>query len=245
MKPLGESSAIIEVFLPNHGRHMGVVRGGGSRKMAASLQPGNQLGLTWRARLSEHLGTFNIEPLRSRSEIMTHPLALAAFSSICALLHIALPERDPHPELYHKTIRLVDKMAEDVSPDHWLFLYPLWEVFLLEEIGFGLDLMSCAITGTKDDLGYISPRTGRAVNKNAAGEWAEKLFPFSTALLAQTTPPYQKRSHDEISTALSITGHFLEREISSHQKSNILPEARTRLLTRLEKLANKQTTNSL
>ena len=147
--------------------------------MAPNLQPGTQLAVTWRARLHEHIGVFSIEPIRSRAAVLEDPLALAGLTSICALLHLSLPERDPHPSLYGRTISLLDDVA---TGQPWLAPYLRWELALLEEIGFGLDLSSCAVTGSREDLAYVSPRTGRAVSRLGAGDWAPKLLPLPPGL---------------------------------------------------------------
>lgn len=227
MRPHGEGSAIIEVLSRAHGRHLGLVRGGASRKMAPFLQAGTQLDLTWRARLDDHMGVFTVEPLRSRAAILDNAMALAGLGAVCALTHIALPERDPHPTLYARTLVLMDELN---AGKDWLALYLRWELALLEEIGFGLDLGSCAVTGVRDGLAFVSPRTGRAVSREGAGEWAPKLLPLPQALLGQGPV-----SLAEALEALGLTGHFLQRELADRLKGGPLPEARGRLLARLAK----------
>ncbi|KGM88086.1 DNA replication and repair protein RecO [Roseovarius mucosus DSM 17069] len=158
----GETSVIIEVFTPERGRHAGVVRGGASRKMAPVLQPGAQLDVEWRARLEDHIGTFRVEPLKSRAWTMGDRMALAGLNAVCALLLFVLPEREAHAELYRKTLILLDLLDQ---PEIWTLAYLNWEMALLEEMGFGLDLRRCAVLGEKaNDLSYISPKTGRAVS---------------------------------------------------------------------------------
>lgn len=225
MRLHGEGSAIIEVFTAAHGRHLGVVRGGASRRMAPVLQPGTQVDLVWRARLDAHIGAFTVEPVKSRAAVLSDPLALAALGSLCALLHVALPERDPHSSLYAATLRLCDDLA---SGGDWLALYLRWELLLLEEIGFGLDLSTCAVTGQREDLAYVSPRSGRAVSREGAGEWASRLLPLPPALLGQGPV-----SAAEAVTALELTGHFLARNLADRLKGGVLPEARARLIARL------------
>ncbi|MEO1001148.1 MAG: DNA repair protein RecO, partial [Pseudomonadota bacterium] len=156
----GESAAIIEVLTEARGRHAGLVHGGASRKLAPVLQPGAELSLDWRARLEDHLGTFRVEPLRARAaEVLGDRAALAGLRAICLLLHRALPEREPFPELYVRTRALLDALAGD--PD-WPRVYAGWELALLADLGFGLDLSRCAVTGAETGLTYVSPRTGRA-----------------------------------------------------------------------------------
>ena len=221
----GESSAIIEVFTAAHGRHAGVVRGGASRKMAATLQPGSQVAVTWRARLDDHLGSYTAEPLHSRAAILTDRLALAGLNAVCALLHVALPERAPHPLLWRMSTALLDDLA---TIRDWPPNYLRWELLLLEELGFALDLGSCAVTGTRDDLAFVSPKSGRAVSREGAGEWADRLLPLPSILLGQG-----KASRTEIAQGLAITGHFLGRCLEPTLNGRPLPEARMRLLDML------------
>lgn len=232
MRPHGETSAIIEMFTAAHGRHAGVVRGGASRRMAAILQPGTQLSLTWRARLDDHIGTYAVEPLQSRAALLSDRLGLATLGSVCALLRAALPEREPHPRLWAATIRLCDAL---IAAPGSLVDYLHWEVMLLEEIGFGLDLSGCAVTGAVTDLAYVSPRTGRAVSRAGAGDWADRLLPLPACLLrdAAATP-------GDVHAGLAITGHFLLREVQGLGDPPALPAARGRLIDLLGRAAVAQ-----
>lgn len=218
----GETSAIIEVFTQGHGRHAGVVRGGISRKLSPILQPGAQVEVTWRARLEDHIGAYTVEPLKSRAGVMADRLALSGLNAICALLRAALPERLAHPALWQATVALLD--ALEAAPD-WPARYLRWELFLLEEIGFGLDLGSCAVTGSRDDLAFVSPKTGRAVSRAGAGEWAARLLPLPECLLGQGPARAV-----ELAQGLAVTGHFLARELAPTLNGKPLPEARARLL---------------
>ena len=180
----GETSAIIEVFTPEQGRHAGIVRGGTSRKIAPSLQPGAQLDLAWRARLEDHIGAFTVEPLRSRAAVaMQDRLALAGLNAVTALLSFCLPEREPHPALYRRTEALLDLLGQG---EVWPLAYLKWELRLLEEMGYALDLESCAVTGVSEELIYVSPKSGRAVSAKGAGEWANRLLPLPTVLRGGT-----------------------------------------------------------
>ncbi|MBN2630216.1 MAG: DNA repair protein RecO [Rhodobacteraceae bacterium] len=228
MRLHGEGSAIIEVFTAAHGRHYGVVRGGASRRLAPVLQPGSQVAVVWRARLDEQIGAFVVEPMRSRAAVLQDPLALAGLTSACALLRLALPERAPHGAIYASSINMLDAIT---SGTDWLGDYLRWELLVLEEIGFGLDLSRCAVTGAREDLAFVSPRTGRAISRGAAGEWAPKLLPLPQAMLGQGPV-----SHAEALQALAITGHFLGRELAGASRTGTLPEARSRLLSRLARL---------
>ena len=221
MRPHGESAAIIEVFTAAHGRHVGVVRGGAGRRMAPVLQPGTQLAVVWNARLEDHIGTFTVEPLRSRAGVLSDRLALAGLTSICALLRTALPEREPHPALWTDSIALMDALGKA----GWTSAYLRWEIRLLEELGFGLDLSSCAVTGATENLAYVSPRTGRAVSAAGAGGWADRLLPLPPGLAGDATlTPAALRD------GLALTTHFLTRELAAILQSRPLPEARARLI---------------
>lgn len=225
----GESAAIIEVFTPAHGRHAGVVPGGASRRLAPVLQPGAQLDLGWRARLEDHIGTFAVEPLRSRTGLLADRRALAALNAVCALLHAALPEREPHPGLYAATTGLLDRLGEGGD---WPLAYVRWELTLLEDLGYGLDLSSCAVTGARDDLAYVSPKSGRAVARGAAGEWADRLLPLPPCLLGQGPG-----TAAEIAAALQTTGYFLEHRLFPDLGARQPPEARRRLVAMLARTA--------
>jgi DNA repair protein RecO (recombination protein O) len=227
-RPHGETSAIIEVLTAAHGRHAGVVRGGASRKMAATLQPGNGLQLEWRARLEDHIGTFSVEPLRSRAHLLSDRLALAGLQSSCALLRVALPEREPHPALWFDTKRLFDGLGAD----GWTAAYLRWELRLLEELGFGLDLGSCAVTGQTEGLAYVSPKSGRAVSLAGAGEWADRLLPLPAGLAGT-----DRLSEEALAQGLRLTGFFLDRGLRPVLHDKPLPEARARLVDLLSRPA--------
>mgnify|MGYP003606128901 CR=1 FL=1 len=226
VRPQGETSAIIEVFTAAHGRHVGVVRGGASRKMAAVLQPGSQVDVVWQARLAEQIGSFKVEPVRSRAGVLDNRLNLAGLNAICAILRAALPDREPHPALYARSIHLLDQLQTPGWPPDYL----RWELALLEELGFALDLTQCVLTGSREDLAYVSPKTGRAVNRDAAGEWAARLLPLPPVLLGQGPA-----SPVEIAQGLALTGHFLHRALEPTLNGKPMPEARARLLAILAK----------
>jgi len=221
MRLHGETSAIIEVFTAAHGRHAGVVRGGASRRMAATLQPGTQVEVVWRARLDEQIGSYQVEPLQSRAGVMADRMALAGLNAICAMLHVALPEREAHPQLYRASIGLLDALQGPA----WVPDYLRWEMQLLEELGFALDLTRCAISGSREDLAFVSPKTGRAVNRDAAGDWAARLLPLPPVLLGQGPA-----SPAELAQGFALTGHFLNRSLQPMLNGRPLPEARARLL---------------
>lgn len=198
--PHGESAAIIEVFTAEHGRHAGVVRGGGSRKMAPVLQPGAQLSVEWRARLEEHLGAFRVEPIRSRAAaMMSDRRALAAIGSVASLITAYLPERESHPAFYARTMALLDGLGE---AEDWPRHYAMWELALLAELGFGLDLTVCAATGLTQDLVYVSPKSGRAVSRLAGEPYRDRMLPLPGFMIG--------REGGDMAAALRLTGYFLQ-----------------------------------
>lgn len=221
----GENAVIIDVLTQQYGRHAGLVPGGASPKRAAMLQPGTQLDLRWRARRDDQLGYFTIEPLRLRAGLLADPLGLAGLNAICALLVFALPERDPHPALVAATEALLDQVEAGAD---WTVDYLHWEMRLLDEMGFGLDLTTCAVTGAHDGLAYVSPRSGRAVSREGAGEWADRLLPLP-ALLGGAGD----NRGNGLAEGLAITGHFLETHMAAELIGRPLPAARGRLLRRL------------
>lgn len=225
-RPHGESAVIAEVLTAAQGLHRGVVRGGAGRKLRPVLQPGNTLALTWRARLGEHLGHFTVEPLRERAAaIMADAERLAALNAVCALTRFALPEHDPHPRLHAVSVLLLDQLEQGAP---WFGAYLYWERVLLEETGYGLDLESCAVSGVREGLAYVSPRTGRAVTAEAAGDWADRLLPLPLLLLDPAAP----EDRAQMAAGLATTGHFLRETLAPALGSRPLPEARARLAAR-------------
>jgi DNA repair protein RecO (recombination protein O) len=223
-----ETSAIIEVLTKTHGRHAGVVRGGTSRKLTPVLQPGNQVEVEWRARLEDHLGSYRVEPLKSRSYILNDRLALSALTAMCSLIGFAVPERMDLPRIYDQTLDLMDELG---SRSDWINRYALWEKILLEELGYGLDLSSCAATGVTRDLIYVSPKSGRAVSRKGGADWAEQLLPLPDFL---RTPGADATLH-EVIQALKTTGYFLEHWLAPALGNRPLPAARARFAAALRK----------
>lgn len=222
----GEGSAIIEVFTTEHGRHAGLVRGGGSRKMAPLLQAGAQLSVEWKARLEDHLGSFTIDPVKSRAaSIMADRASLAAMGSISALLTLSLPEREPHPSLYNRTIDLLDALGETSD---WPARYALWENALLADMGFGLDFSECAATGVTQDLVYVSPRSGRAVSRKGGADYADLMLPLPRFL--RMDDPTEDCV--EVTSSLRTTGHFIETWLMP-ALGRKTPSARGRLISAL------------
>ena len=220
----GESSMVLELLTRDHGRHLGLVHGGASRKARPTLQPGNGVHVKWRARLEEHLGSFTCELARARAgELMDGRDALAGLNAFTAVATAAIPERQAYAPVFLSGEILLEAMMEH-DPSYWLALYVRWEAGLLDALGFGLDLSECAATGIKDDLAYVSPRTGRAVSRDAAGIYANRLFRLPGFLLGVGSEP----DADDVAAGLALTGYFLlERVLQPHNKE--LPPARLRL----------------
>lgn len=229
----GETSAIVDVFTREKGRHSGIVRGGASRKMSAILQPGVQVEVAWRARLEEHLGSFKVEPIKMRSSILSDRLALAGLSSLTSLISFACAERQAYPDLYDETIVILDQMEQG---ELWLKPYALWELLLLEDLGFGLDLVSCAATGAQSDLIYVSPKSGRAVSKDGAGEWVSQMLPLPPFFLDTET----YCSQQDLVDAFRTNGHFLASRLARALGDRPLPAARDRFIQRIKKLAKEE-----
>lgn len=226
----GESAAIIDVLTVAHGRHSGLVRGGAGQKMSAVLQPGAQLSVEWRARLEEHLGHFRVEPLRSRAAgIMADRGTLAAFNAMAALILGLVPERGAETGLHDASAGLADALAAQAAD--WPVRYAFWEVGLLEVLGFGLDLERCAVTGSRHDLAFVSPRTGRAVSRTAGGPWADKLLPLPGFLIGAG-----RANPGAVREALRMTGWFLGHRVCPALERAALPEARERLLRALDRM---------
>jgi DNA repair protein RecO (recombination protein O) len=221
----GETSAIVEALTHLHGRHLGLMRGGASRKARTMLQPGNSLHLTWRARLNEHLGSLHAEPLRARTgALLERRDSLIGLNAFAAMAAAALPEREPHVGVYGAAEVLLDAIVEKDFA-HWASLYVRWEAGMLYELGFGLDLSRCAASGVTDDLIYVSPRSGRAVSREAGAPYADRLLKLPAFLLGvQNAEP----SAADILEGLKLAGYFLlDRVLRPHGKE--LPQARLRL----------------
>lgn len=228
VRPHGETSAILEVLTEAHGRHMGLVRGGASRRMKPVLQPGNSVMLAWRARLSEHLGTFTVDLSRARAgTLMDEPMALSGLLSACAVAG-ALPEREAHTPLYEAFEVLLDAMA---GTDIWPAVLVRWELGLLQELGYGLDLSKCAATGSREDLVYVSPKSGRAVSRAAGQDYKDRLLMLPGFLMGAQAGSAEPR---DVANGLRLTAHFMERYLFAPQDKH-LPDARLRLQALFER----------
>jgi DNA repair protein RecO (recombination protein O) len=225
----GESGAIVALLTAEHGRHAGWVRTMQGPRNRGIFVPGNLVLASWRARLDEHLGTLTgelVTPFAAR--VLDDADRLTVLTAACAMIDLALPEREPHPRAFAALHAL---MEEALAPD-WAASYVRWELDLLAELGFGLDLRSCAITGATDNLRYVSPRTGRAVSDTAAEPWRPKLL----ALPAFLTDPAVSPSPADLVAGLALTGHFLTLNLFRPHGGDG-PAARTRLLERVARVA--------
>ena len=223
----GETSAIAEIFTVEHGRSLGLVRGGRSRHMRPVLQPGNLVSLTWRARLEDHLGNFVLEPLSLRAGfIMENALRLSGLASLAALAQV-LPEREPHGKLYEASRIVLEAIDQDQL---WPALMVRWELGLLDELGFGLDLSKCASTGGTDDLVYVSPRSGKAVSKTVGEPYRDRLFALPMFLRGGSS-----MENSDISNGFKLTGYFLERHVFG-PRNLLLPQARVMLALAIGKM---------
>jgi len=217
----GETSLIAELMTRSHGRHLGLVRGGRSRRLRPVLQPGNGINATWRARLDEHLGTLSVEPMADRAaRLMDSAGAVYGIQAMAALVRL-LPEREAHPRLYEHLSVTLDAFEAPVLA---AALVARFEVRLLEDLGFGLDLDSCAVTGSNDDLAYVSPKTGRAVTRSAGEPYQQRLLPLPAFLLDHAA--VDDPSVSDVSAAFRLTGYFLARHVFDPRGVE-MPQART------------------
>jgi len=217
----GESSVILELMTRAHGRHLGLVHGGRSRRLQPVLQPGNAVRAVWRARLDEQLGTYAVEAERLRAaRLIGSPLALCGVATMAALLRL-LPERDPHPGVFEAAAVLLDGLCEPSAPA----LFVRFELEMLAELGFGLDLMRCAATGVPDDLSYVSPKSGRAVSAGAGAPYRDRLLALPAFLRGADGEP----DGDDLRAGFALTGYFLDRHVFA-PRGLAPPEARVRLI---------------
>ncbi len=218
----GETSTIVELFTAGRGRHLGLVRGGRSRRMQVALQPGNTVDAVWRARLEEHLGYFAIEVREARAvALMESRSALYGFATLAALLRL-LPERDPHPQLYE---RVGEVLARLETPHAGPAALVRFELALLADLGFGLDLRECAATGSLQDLVYVSPKSGRAISRQAGAAFSDRLLRLPPFL----TLPDVEPSADDLAAGFALTGYFLQRHILEPRRI-AMPAERERLI---------------
>jgi DNA repair protein RecO (recombination protein O) len=223
-KKHGETSVILELMTRAHGRHLGVVRGGRSKTMQPVLQPGNEVTAVWRARLEEHLGVYAVDAAVLRTDLLlSNPQGLHGVNWLAALLRL-LPERDPHPGLFDRAHVLLEHLATPLAPA--LFVH--FELAMLAELGFGLDLEQCAATGARDDLAYVSPKSGRAVSREAGAPWAARLLPLPAFLRQPPGAPVERESLRE---AFRLTEFFLIRDVFA-PRGLTAPDSRAAFIAR-------------
>jgi len=203
----GEGSAILELMTREHGRHLGLVRGGTGRLLRPVLQTGNLVSAVWRARLDQHLGLYAIEGLNLRAaSLLGRSHAVYGVTHLAALCRL-LPERDPHPAIVPMVETILDHIDDATLASALIVQF---ELHLLNELGFGLDLDSCAVTGTQEELIYVSPKSGRAVSRQAGEPWRDKLLrlpPFLSGM-PEIDPPI-----GDIADGFALTGHFLVQRV--------------------------------
>ena len=222
----GETAAVVELLTRNHGRHAGLVHGGRSRKARPVLQMGNHVTASWKARLPDQLGHMTVELQRGYAAAsLDDPAGLTALTSLCALSRL-LPERDPHPNLYEITLFVLSYLDDATV---WPALYVRWEVALLQELGFGLDLGACAATGTAEDLAYVSPKSGRAVSREPGLPYRDRLLELP-AFLTKSRPSGANAivTPGDIAAGMVLTDHFLLTRVLG-PREQAMPDARTRL----------------
>jgi DNA repair protein RecO (recombination protein O) len=229
-RPHGESGALVTLLTEAHGRHAGLAKGGTSRVQAPIWLPGNLVEARWIARLADQLGVFTGELVHPAAALaMEDPLSLAVLRAATATAEAALPEREPHPRVFHGLVTMIARLAESAAAS--LPELVRWEADLLAELGYGLDLTACAVTGAREDLAFVSPRSGRAVSNAAAGEWRDRLLPLPAFMLGQGPA-----GPADWLAGLRLTGHFLARDVfGTHHRG--VPAAREVLIERLESLA--------
>ncbi len=226
VRRFGEHDAICTLLTASHGRTAGMVKGGSGKNGRSLLQPGNQVRACWRARLDSQLGVYTLESIRAfAARALDSPAALAGVAALCAMAEAALPEREPHDEVYRQCLHLL----EHIGAAGWDAHYVLWELALLRDMGYGLDLGSCAATGVTEDLAYVSPRSGRAVSRAAAAPYLKQVLHLPAFLKDDSASP--AATPEEIAQGLALTGHFFDLHVfAPHGRE--APAARQRFLER-------------
>jgi DNA repair protein RecO (recombination protein O) len=232
-RPYGEADAVAAVMAEEHGVHRGLARGAQSRTRVALWQPGNLVQVRWVGRLAEQLGAFSAELIHPAAAlVLDDPLALAMLTAACAVAEGALPEREPHPRVFDGLLHLLARLPQGAAQLTELIR---WEVVLLADLGYGLDLSRCTVTGATEDLAFVSPKTGRAVSRAAAGVWEQRLLALPALLLDDTPPAADAWSPAAWRDGLRLTGHFLARDAFGHHHKP-LPAARVALYDRITAL---------
>lgn len=223
VRPHGEAAAVLELFTRRHGRHLGLVHGGRSRKLRPVLQVGNHVDVSWKARLADNLGHFAVELRKGIAALLMEDApALTAMTSMAALARL-LPERDPHPNLFEIT-QFVLGFLDDQAV--WPALMVRWELALLDELGFGLDLTTCAATGRSTELVYVSPKSGRAVSSEAGDPYKDRMLALPAFLRERASGTV---SADDVLAGFALTGHFLAARVLA-PRDMTMPDSRNRLM---------------
>lgn len=221
----GEHGAIVRALTPDDGVRAGYVRGGRSRAIRPILQPANAILGDWRARTADQLAALTVELVHSRAALHAAPLPAAALEWLTALTAAALPEAQPYPRLYAALAGMLDAVEAAPAARGWAGALARYELLVLAELGFGLDLTRCVVTGKPDDLAFVSPKSGGAVSRGAAHGYEERLLPLPTFLRDGGEPGW-----DDVFAGLAITGRFLARDVAGLEEAL---SARGRLLDRL------------
>lgn len=217
VRPYGEGGAIATVITEAHGAHRGLARGGLSRAQASLWQPGNIVQARWVGRLSDQLGSLSAELVHPAAALaMDDRTALTMLRAACAIAEGALPEREPHPRIFGGLLHILARLAQ--GPDLLADIIR-WEAAILADLGYGLDLATCGVTGATEGLDWVSPRTGRAVCDAAAGGWRARLLPLPALLLQDDRPGDAAGWRD----GLRLTGHFLARDVFGHRHLPLPP----------------------
>jgi len=223
VRPFGEHSAILEALTRTHGRHLGLLRSASSKRTRGMLEAGNRLSVHWRARLDQQLGNYDIELASSRAAMFFEDgLKLSGLSAACAVCTAMLPEREGHERVYSALDGLLQLMTLVPSPE-WITAHVRFEMVLLEDLGFGLDFESCAVTGAREGLAFVSPKTGRAVTLEGAGIYANRLLPLPAFLFEREAPAIVP----DLAAGLALTEHFLARVLADSHGLD-LPASRQR-----------------
>jgi DNA repair protein RecO (recombination protein O) len=239
VRKYGEKGLIANVLTEEHGRHLGWLSNRSNNNILSHIQPGNIVSVSWKSRLIEQMGNYKIELISSVSgKMFDDKLKLQALSSLCALIEKILPERQKYQEIYNATLAFINLLLLDdnIKMNHWIEGYVKWEIGILSSIGFSLKLNECAVTGTKDNLHFVSPKTGKAVSKEGAGNFAPRLLALPNFLGG--VKPVNLNFYHEILLGLKITTYFFENKLLisiNNDKNNYLPKSRDRFIEMVEK----------
>ena len=236
----GETSAVVRALTAERGVHAGLVKGGFSKRQRANIEPGNRVHAKWRGRLEEQLGSYTFETIHAHgAQFLDDANRLAALASAMAVVEAALPEREPHLATFTALCVLLEAMENDDLAKHvtaWGSLYVKWEMGVLSELGFQLDLSHCAATGVTEDLVWVSPKSARAVSRDAGTPYQDKMLPLPKFLLSDGE---SAKTIQDVLKGLKLTGYFLDRHLFAPHSKN-MPSARSRLVERLAHLLERE-----